>query len=253
MRARGLNEPLLLVALAHERPHHARTAQALAHHLGNAVELGLHGFKQRHALGHHQGKHRSNKRQAHRKDQAHAPVDGDGGDKRAHSQKRPADKLADRQGHGQLHLVDVVDDAGGQRRGAKAVELGKRQPVHAAVQLAAHVGPHTLGGYRGALLADEHDEDAGHGHAREHQPAAHHDIGPAARDALVDHARHHKGREQIENDLDQLGGRSYDEPPGIRATESFEQVEHARPLRAESRLQHVPSTVPHRAARGWVG
>jgi len=225
----GGGETLALVLLAGERANHADAGKPFALHQANVVELCLHALKIRHALSHDQPEHHGDKRGGHQKDQPQADIDQQRGRHGAHRQERPANQHAYSHGNGQLHLVDVVGDAGDEGRRAKAIKVRKGQTVDVRIKLAAHVRTHTLRRQRGHLLANQRDRDAHHGHRHQHQPVAHHRIHVARAHAVVDHACHHQRRNKVKARLYQLGQGPYDEIPAVRAGKTPQQVQHQTP------------------------
>ena len=104
--------------LAQERANRARTGQPLARDERDAVELELHALEIRYAPGHDQPEHQADQRGGDEEHHAQPGVDQKRGGHRADGEQGEPRHLADRQGYGELNLVDVVGDSSDERRRA---------------------------------------------------------------------------------------------------------------------------------------
>ena len=226
----SLGKTLTLVILAHKRSNHASARKALAANEGNAVELCLQLLVVRDASGHNQPKHDADGRCANQKDQAELKVDGKGCNHGTHRQEGPADEHAHAERHGELHLVDVVGDAGDERRRAKAVELGVAQVIDVLVEGAADIGTHTLRGERRHLLADQRKRNADHSHGDKHHTVVDDSVDVVRPNTLIDHLGNHERRQQVKNHFDQLARRTDHHIPAKLTTKTPEQLNHIKAL-----------------------
>ena len=221
-----LGKALALVVLAHKGANHAGARKALAANERNAVELRLQLLVIGNAARHDKPKHQADGGRANQKDNAELKVDGKGRDHGAHRQEGPADEHAHAQRHSELHLVDVVGDAGDKRRRAKAVELGIAQLVDVLVERAADIGTHALRGQRRHLLADERKRDADHGHSAKHHAVVDDGVHVVRANALIDHLGNHQRRQQVKDHFDQLARWADHHIPAKLATKTPEQLNH---------------------------
>ena len=218
-----------LVFLAHERADDARAGQPLARDQPDLVELPLHAPKVRDATRHDEPEDRADERCRYQEDQTELHIDEQGRHHGTQGQERKARELADRQGDGELHLVDVVGDARDERRRAKSVELGKGERVDVGEQRVAHAGAQSLRGASGHFLADERGGEARERHDHE-QGAVHQEgLDVALTHAAVDHERDDEGRKQVEHDLDELARRTERELATKGSAKPFEQFDHTGP------------------------
>ncbi len=222
----GGAEALGLVALAAEGADGAGALEGLAADAGDVVEARLGDAVERHGARHHEPEDEGDHGRADEEDAAEPEVDEAGGRHRAHGQERPAQELADREGDGDLHLVDVAREARDEGRGAEAVGLAGRQRERRAEEGAAGVGAHALGDDGGHLLAHEGRRVSDEGEADEQGAAREHGRDVARGDAEVDHLRDDDGRHQVEHDLDALGEYADGDARAVRRHEPLDKPSH---------------------------
>ena len=218
------------MVLAHKGANHAGARKALAADKRDAVELCLQLLVVRDAARHDKPKHQADGGRANQKDHAELKVDGKGRDHGAHGQEGPADEHAYAQRHSELHLVNVVGDAGNERRRAKAIKLGVAQLVDVLVERAANVGAHALRGQRRHLLADERKRDANHSHGAKYHAVVDNGVHIVRPNAFIDHLGNHQRRKQVKDHFNQLARRADHHIAAKLTTKTPEQLNHKKAL-----------------------
>ena len=213
---------------AHKGAHHAHARKPLAADKRDAVELLLHLLEIRHAACHHDPEDNADERRGNQEDQPELHIDKKRRDHGADCQKRPANQLANAQGHRKLHLVYVIGDARDKRGGTEAIELGIRKLVDVFVKLPTDHRAHALRRKRSHLLAHEREQDAQGGHRDQQQTVHDHGMNIARAHAAINHTGDDKRCEQVEQDLDQLAGRANDKVLSIRPGITSKQLKHAQ-------------------------
>ena len=222
----GLGKTLALVVLTHKGANNAGARKPLAADKRDAVELCLQLPVIRDTARHDKPKHQADSGRADQEDHAELKVDGKGRAHRAHRQEGPADEHAYAQRHSELHLVDVVGDAGDKRRRAKAVEFGIAQLVDVLVERTADIGAHALRGERRHLLADERKRDADHSHGAKQHTVVDDGVDIVCANTLIDHLGNHQRRQQVKDHFDQLTRRANHHIPAKLTTKTPEQLNH---------------------------
>ena len=176
-----LGEPVGLLGLAHERPHHPDAGDLLAEHGVHPVDARLHLLERRHHPVHERPE--QHHRAGHRDHQHHRQPDvfADREDEPDHQGERRRDHHRECEHHQLLHLRDVVGDAGDQRRCAEAADLACRVPGDLVEQVAPDVaterhrgaGPveHRDGGERDLDDAEAHHHRADRARCSRCRPA----------------------------------------------------------------------------------
>ena len=184
----GLMKALSFVLLAYKSSHHTRARKPFTTDKRNAVEFLLHLLEIRHATRHHNPKDNTNERRGNKEDSPELHVDKQRCDHGANCQKRPANQLAHAQGHGKLHLVNVVGNTRDERGCAKAIELGVGKFVDMLVKLSANHRSHTLRCESGHLLAYKCEQNAQGSHCNQQQSVHNHSVNVARAHTAIDHA-----------------------------------------------------------------
>ena len=179
---------LSFVLLAHKSSHHTRARKPFTTDKRNTVEFLLHLLEIRHATRHHNPKDNTNERRGNKEDSPELHVDKQRSNHGANCQKRPANQLAHAQGHGKLHLVNVVGNTCDKRRGAKAIEFSIGKLVDVLVELSADHRPHTLRCECSHLLAYKREQNTQSSHCNQQQTVHDHSVNVARAHAAIDHA-----------------------------------------------------------------